>query len=281
MSNKHPENLGQFFADIICSKHNQNVMIRFVAIAGMGKSWAALRLAYEISKYTAIHRGGAPEDYFQFDKDLGVISIEEVQRVMHESQPYHVLLLDDVAAKAMNARNYASKSSKDMNSIIQTWRPKHNALITTQQAGFLVDKVWRNLFNFQIEIVQSNFDKGVVVCKVQRIEYKHNLGKTFYPYLQDGNTKYVRHVIGSPPDSWQQAYEVERAKQLEAIRQREEEADNQQEVGSEKGTSKIDLLFDVWVNLKEAGYSLREIGKMTHTDHSHISTMLKKNGVVV
>jgi len=280
MANKHPENLGRYFADIVCSKHNQNVMIRFVAIAGMGKSWAAQRLAYEISKHIAMKKGGVAEDYFQFDKDLAVISIEEVQRVMHESQPYHVLLLDDVAAKAMNARNYASKASKDMNSIIQTWRPKHNALITTQQAGFLVDKVWRNLFNFQIEIVQSNFDKGIVVCKVQRIEYKHNLGKTFYPFLQEGNVRYIRHVIGAPPESWQQAYEIERAKQLEAIRQREEQEANEESI-EKPSTKKSDILFDVWVNLKEAGYSIREIGKMTHTDHSHISTVLKRSGVGV
>jgi len=232
------------------------------------------------SVFVAIKKGGVAEDYFQFDKDLAVISIEEVQRVMHESQPYHVLLLDDVAAKAMNARNYASKASKDMNSIIQTWRPKHNALITTQQAGFLVDKVWRNLFNFQIEIVQSNFDKGIVVCKVQRIEYKHNLGKTFYPFLQEGNVRYIRHVIGAPPESWQQAYEIERAKQLEAIRQREEQEANEEHI--EKSSKNIDdILLDVWVNLKEAGYSLREISKMTHRDRSVISDKLKANGIAI
>lgn len=226
MAIRHPENLGQYFADIVCSPHNQNVMIRFVAIAGYGKSWAALQLASQISKYIALKKGGVPEDYFKFEKDLAVISLEEVQRVMNTAEPYHVLMLDDVTAKAMNARNYASTASKDLNAIIQTWRPNHNALITTQQAGFLIDKVWRNLFNYQIEIVQSNFDKGIVICKVQEIVYKHNLDKTFYPYLQKGNTKLIRHVIGAPPLQWRKAYEDERAKQLEQIRKQEEDAKN-------------------------------------------------------
>jgi len=144
----------------------------------------------------------------------------------------------------------------------------------------LVDKVWRNLFNYQIEIVQSNFDKGIVVCKVQRIEYKHNLGKTFYPFLQKGNVKYIRHVIGAPPESWQQAYEIERAKQLEAIRQREEQ-EATEEMTSKPVAKKTDILFDVWVNLKEAGYSLREIARLTHTDRSVISNTLKINGIAV
>lgn len=228
---KHPENLGRYFADIVCSPHNQNVMIRFVAIAGYGKSWAALRLAYEISKYIALKKGGVPEDYFDFEEDLAIISLDEVQRVMTTSKEYHVLLLDDVAAKAMNARNYASKPSKEMNSIVQTWRPKHNALITTQQAGFLVDKVWRNLFNYQIEIVQSNFDRGIVVCKVQEIIYQHNLDKTIYPFLRKGKAKYVRHVIGAPPEAWRKAYEMEREMQLETMRLMElEEKQKEKEI---------------------------------------------------
>jgi len=262
MTNKHPENLGRFFADIVCSRHNQNVMIRFVAIAGMGKSWAALRLAYEISKYISMKMGGTPEKYFNPNEDLAVISLEETQRVMNTPNPYHVKMLDDVAAKAMNARDYAKKSSKDMNAIVTTWRPFHNALITTQQAGFLVDKVWRNLFNFQIEIVNSDFDNGIVLCKVQRIVYKHNTGKTFYPFLQKGNVKYIRHIIGSPPDSWQQAYEVERAKQLEAIRKREEEEEKEDQKEHKKtlAETKFELKRDFEAGVYE-GLTLKQVCK--------------------
>ncbi len=218
-----PENIGKFFASKVTSKHNQNVMIRFVAIAGMGKSWAALQLASEISYWISKKLGGTPNDYFNFDKDFAVISLKKVDDVMRNAQKYHVILLDDIAAKAMNARNYASSESKDMNSIIQTWRPNHNALITTQQAGFLVDKVWRNLFNYQIEIVESHFNQGFVIAKVQQIVYKHNLDKTHYHYLIEGRNRYVRHIITAPPKEWQEAYEAERAIQLESIRKEDDE----------------------------------------------------------
>lgn len=229
MSNKGAANLGKFFADIVCSKHNQNVMIRFVAIAGMGKSWAAQRLAQQISYYIAKKRGGTEDDYYNPKEDLAVISLDRVTHVMEHAKKYHVIVLDDVTAKAMNARNFATTSNKDLNAIVQTWRPNHNALITTQQASFLVDKVWKNLFNYQIEIIESHFDKGFVIAKVKRISYQHDKDKTYYPYIQEGNIRYVRCVITAPPKKWQQMYEEERAYQLKKIRELEQRKEAPQE----------------------------------------------------
>ncbi len=284
--NVTPANLGKFFAAKILSKYNQNIMIRFVAIAGMGKSWAALQLAYSISCYIAEKRGGNPSDFFDFERDFAVISQKKVEDVLKHAQKEHVLLLDDIAAKAMNARNYASSESKDMNSIIQTWRPNHNALITTQQAGFLVDKVWRNLFNYQIEIVESNFKKGFVMAKVQEIVYKHNLDKTHYPYIVEGKKKYVRHIIPAPPKEWRQKYEDEREKQLEAIRKYDDELKNES-IGT-KGDrfNQVKFYTPMVLDIVEKGYKdqddildqLREKCFSAPTK-TVISTIFKQNGI--
>jgi len=252
-----PASLGEFFASIICSKHNQNVMIRFVAIAGMGKSWSAYNLSIQIAKGIAKLKGGTWQDYFNLKTDFAIISQDKTEQVLTEAKPYHVLLCDDVAAEAMNARNFNSSTAKDLNSIITTWRPNHNCLITTQQAGFLVDKVWRNLFNYQIEIVSEYFDHGFVIAKVQKIVYKHNIDKTYYPYLTDGKNRFVRYKLHAPPKELTDEYEVERAIQVKAMKEREDKVIEP----AHKDISKKDTFVDIVIDRHIAGDSIAKIAR--------------------
>lgn len=217
-----PESLAEYFAEKITSKGNQHIILRIVGSAGTGKSWAGIELAIEVSKCIAEIKGGIPEDYYSFDRDLAIMGQSEVKRVMENPGKYHILHLDDVGV-AWNARRFNNNFNIDMNDIIQTFRPNNNLVIMTMQSGFLVDKVPRSLAHYEIEMEQAHFDEGFTIAKVNRIVMKHKTGDIHYPYLYIDGCRYKRHVFECPPKEWTDRYEIERARQLELLKQSPEE----------------------------------------------------------
>lgn len=216
-----PESLAEYFAEKITSNGNQHIILRIVGSAGTGKSWAGIELGIEVSKCVAAIKGGTPEDYYSFERDLAVMSQTEVKRIMENPGKYHILHLDDVGV-AWNARRFNNNFNIDMNDIIQTFRPNNNLVIMTMQSGFLVDKVPRSLAHYEIEMEQAHFDEGFTIAKVNKIVMKHKTGNLHYPYLYVDGCKYKRHIFESPPKEWTDKYEIERARQLELLKQPEE-----------------------------------------------------------
>lgn len=221
MSN-NPENLAEYFANIITSKHNQHCQIRFVGKAGMSKSTSAIELGMGVAEEVAKIKGGSASDYFSFEKDLAVMSTDEVERVMNNPGKYHVILLDDIAT-AVGARDFQKNSNKELAKIIQTFRPNNNLVIETLQASFLVDKIFRLLAHYEIEMESTNFDMGYAIGKVQEIVYKHKTDEIHYPYIFIDGKRYVRHIFQSPPKEIMDRYEAERAKQLAKIMEKQPE----------------------------------------------------------
>lgn len=211
-----PETLAMFFAEHITGSGNQHIILRIVGSAGTGKSWAGIELAVEVSKCVAELKGGNPEDYYSFEKDLAIMGQQEVKRVMTNPGKYHILHLDDVGV-AWNARKFNKEFNIDMNDIIQTFRPNNNLVIMTMQSGFLVDKVPRSLAHYEIEMEQTYFNQGFTIAKVNKIVLKHKTGAIHYPYLYLNGCKYKRHIFETPPKEWTDRYEIERSKQLEAL----------------------------------------------------------------
>jgi len=217
------EDLSLYFAKIITSRHNQHALIMFVGAAGKGKSWAAVALARGVAQRVSEILGGSPEDYFNFKDTFATISKDEVKRVMTNPKKYTILLLDDPAAFAMNARNYRQEDNIDLNSELTTFRPNHNLVIMTMQAGFLLDKVPRSLSHFIIEMDQAHFDDGFTIAKVKRVSYNHGKEKLMYPYLQAGAMKYKRHIFYSPPAELMEEYERMREFQLQRVNEKKKE----------------------------------------------------------
>lgn len=209
-------NLSLYFAKIITSKHNQHALIRITGKAGTGKSWAGLSLARGVAIEVARILGGNPEDYFTMHNDLGVISKQEIKRVMTNPKPHTVKFLDDVAV-AWNARKYNNEFNIDLNDLIQTFRPNHNLVIMTLQSGFLIDKVPRSLVHFQIEMDTPLYDQGINIAKVFSLELNEDSGKVYRHYLRAAGCTYKRHVFEAPPKEITQAYEIERAIQLKRM----------------------------------------------------------------
>jgi glutaredoxin len=215
MKNK-PHSLAEYLADIITGQHNQHCIIRFTGVAGTGKSWAAVDLAREVAEIVSERKGGTAQDYYSFERDLAVMSKEDITRIMGNPGKYHILHLDDVGVP-VNARHYQSNFNIDFNDIIQTFRPNNNLVIMTMQAAFLIDKVPRTLAGIEIEMESANFDEGFTVAKVQKIVLKHKTGKIHYPYLVIDGIKYVRHIFEAPPKELMEEYERIRAMKLKAM----------------------------------------------------------------
>lgn len=235
------EELATYFAKIITSKHNQHAIIMIVGAAGKGKSWAAVYLAREVAKKVSEILGeGTPDDYFNFNDTFATITKDEVKRVMNKPKKYTILLLDDVAAKALNARNFRDSDNIDLNAELQTFRPNHNLVIMTAQAGFLLDKVPRSISHFIIEMDMALFDIGITIGKVKQVVYQHGSGKLIFPYLQCENGKYVRHIFYSPPADVMREYE--RIRELQLQRSAEKKEDDQ---NKETKISKKDYLVGV------------------------------------
>ncbi len=270
------DSLSQYFADIITSRHNQHAMVKIVGRAGMGKSWAGIELATEVAKCIAEKKGGEYTDYFNFEDNLACMSATEIKRVMTKPKKYSILFLDDIGVP-LNSRKWQSEANIKFNNIIQTFRPNHNLVIMTMQAGFLIDKVPRTIAGYEIEMVENDFDKGITIAKLNQVVMKHKTGKIFYPYLYINGYKYKRYIFEKPAKVLTDEYERIRAMQLD--RMEKEEIEPEEQINEKASTKKNQILFDVWVNLKEAGYTLREIGKMTHTSYTHISECLAKGGV--
>jgi len=275
MTQKNADSLAQFFADIITSRHNQHAMVKIVGRAGMGKSWAGLELAIEVAKCIADKKGGVWQNYFNLDTCLACMGTTEIQRVMKKPKKYSILFLDDIGVP-LNSRKWQSETNIKFNNIIQTFRPNHNLVIMSAQAGFLMDKVPRTIAGYEIEMIDNDFDMGITIAKLNQVVMKHKTGKIHYPYLFLNGYKYKRYIFERPPKEVSDRYEIIRAEQL--ARMEREELEPEDEMIT-KTQTKNQLLFDVWVNLKEAGYSLREIGKMTHTSYTHISECLSKGGI--
>jgi energy-coupling factor transporter ATP-binding protein EcfA2 len=270
------DDLSLYFAKRITSKHNQHAIVMFVGPAGSGKSIAAVALARGVSRNVAeILKDGTPNDYFNFQETFATISKDEVKRVMTNPKKYAILLLDDPAAYAMNARKYREEDNIDLNSELTTFRPNNNLVIMTMVAGFLIDKVPRSLSHFIIEMEQAYFDDGFTIAKVKQVVYNHSKQKLMFPYLQSGAQKYVRHVFPAPSQEDMVEYEKMRAFQLKRASEKKTEATEKI-----KPPSISDIMIDTWISLHKDGWSYRDIARPAHVSHTTVMEALQKAGVV-
>lgn len=260
-------NIALEVAQKITGKRNQHETAVVVGAKGAGKSWAALSLAYETSKYIAEIRGGKPEDYFSI-KNVAIITKKNVIRVLKEEmKQYSVVIFDDIGVGWSN-RDFQSKFNKVMNGIFQIFRTKNIFLIMSVPQKDYIDKLPREGLNYFIEVVESHFDKGFVEVKIKRIKKSAQDGYITHPFLIRNGKKYVRHLIMTAPEYLTTPYEIERKavekessdagiRDLEAL---ELEHENGPELN--KAIKKTDVIRLPALNLHEAGYSQREIGKM-------------------
>lgn len=195
-----PVSFSQTLVDITTGKWNQHSTVTTNGRTGSGKSLANLSLGYSYGCKVAKKMGGEWEDYFNLD-NIGIITADEVYRVMQIDKKYSFLLLDDCAV-LWSSRKWQSTENNILNDILQTFRTDNTLLAMTLPSNFLIDKVPRSLVHYQIEMVTPFFERGITIGKVFKVVYKHRLNKTYQEYMRSKTgTKLVRHSFPLPPDS--------------------------------------------------------------------------------
>lgn len=269
-------NLCKEIAQKITSKYNQHDTAIIVGDKGSGKSWAAIRIAYEVSAEVAKIKGGKPDDYFTFE-NIAIITKDEVLRVLKtRMNQYSVVIFDDIGVGWSN-RDFATKFNKVMNGIYQTFRTRNVFLIMTVPDPTYIDKLPRLMLHYQMEVVDSYFHKGFVEVKVKESKKIIQMNKNIYPYITRNGSRYPRHVILTAPDHLTTPYETARKKvekdsadkglaELEALEMGDEE---------KVSTKKTDILRPFIFSLHEEGVSQANIGKKVGCSPSLVGNIIR------
>lgn len=204
-------NIPGSFSDMLVakttSKYNQHVTTMTVGKTGSGKSNANLSIGYTYACKVADIMGGEWEDYFNLDH-IGIITREEIFKVMQINTKYAYLMLDDIGV-GWNARKWQDDFNNILNDILQTFRTDNTALSLTLPNSFLIDKVPRSLIHYFIEMDIPVFDKGFTIAKVFEVVMKPRQNKVYMMYPR-AKEKYVRYAFPKAPDAITVPYEERR-----------------------------------------------------------------------
>ena len=249
-------NIANRIARTITSPYNQNVTMIFVGDTGSGKSYAALRLACDVSTLVAKIKGGKREDYFSVDKNMSVIDITKFFDVLDKAQKWNTVILDD-AGVSINARKFMDEINITVNNIIQTYRTLNLFTIFTVPQMFLIDKVSRALVNYYCElegVIAPNLSRGKLF-ELQKKSRLGSAGKLFYVYPRGSAEKSTNILFNKPPKDICKVYDKLREEGALEYKAKSIRALGEGEEGSEEKLSKAK---EVEMRLK-AGEELKDI----------------------
>lgn len=283
--------LAKMFADRISSQYNQHIICMIIGKTGMGKSYAGLDLAHETSVALSNKLGGTPEDYFDVNRNMALITMDSIINVLQNMKQYNVYVMDDIGT-GWNARDFAKQKNKIMNNIVQTFRNWNSLLILTLPDTFLIDTVPRNLLHYQIEMTDQLFSKGLSIGKVSKVLKNHRMNKTYYKFIEGRNQKYVLWTFKKPPEHVITKYERLRneiqkqeqeqyIKQLNDIKKAMEEKDPDNDKSNKKLSKKDRILMIKQDNeqlspTQIASKVAKETGSCTV---KHVQQVLKENNM--
>jgi hypothetical protein len=128
--------------------------ILIVGARGSGKSDLALDIIDGVRDELVERLGGQPLDYFDPNKDIGVMLEENLLRVLAaQVNDYHIKFLDDIGfSKGFNSRKHASKENDATTSLFGISRTKRGLLVCSVQSHMFIDNKLRSLFKMYIEV---------------------------------------------------------------------------------------------------------------------------------
>ena len=210
----------------ITSPHNQDARIMIVGTQGKGKSWTGLTLAYSTAKQISkiINRkqdkNTTWKDFFSMD-NIVIMDDSMVKEVLSDVKQYNIYIFDDIGI-AWNARESMSKGNKLLNDVFQVFRTENTAVILSIISPFLIDKVPRNLVNYQIEMDMNLFHYGWTFSKLFNVVGRARDSAPHYHYQktsqESGSVGIVRVATPKPPKFLSDTYDVHRREAAAKLR---------------------------------------------------------------
>lgn len=281
----NPDNysIAKLIADPLVEDYNQHTFMGLVGQLGKGKSEAAIRMAYDASRYLADKKGGVPEDYFTFE-NIAIITMDEIIRVKKIQKRFGIYIYDDIGV-GWNARDWNKKANKILNKIAMTARTKRNIIILTAPDDEHIDKVPRNLFNYRVDMEQALFKIGYSVGKFREVKRDYKGKRLITPYIKvrtsTGLTKFARAKFTRAPRHITELYEKHRDEIQDKMEQ--DDIKELEEINSElKGTNaekqsnkKADILRPGIFAFHEDGMNQTRIAQKVGCSQKLVSTILR------
>lgn len=200
--------ISKHFAKRVTSKNNQSVSMMTVGGLGQGKSSSNIILAINIAIEVAKIKGGHWTKYFNADH-IGILTKDEIYRVIQLDQRYGIIIADDVGA-AYNARKWQSEGNIMLNDIAQVSRTENQAMLMTLPDSILIDKVPRALCNYFMTMDTPQYDRGVSIGKFFKIVRQPRQDKTYFTYETLNGLKFQKALFARPPSFIMDDYEKRR-----------------------------------------------------------------------
>ena len=190
-------------------RKNKNFLAINVGQTGSGKSWGALRIAYDMDRdYLNRHR---------FSMEKVVFSPSQFLALVRKGLPIGSFIVWDEAGVGLSSREWYSKVNRFLVKVLQTFRFQQLGVIFTTPAMNNIDKQARQLFHSIITYsgtVSNNYSNAVF----KWIDYDSMGDKFYYKYPRVFNSG-VSHILRSinvakPPNALIEEYEVVKEKQL-------------------------------------------------------------------
>ncbi len=188
-------------------KKNKNAIVVINGSTGSGKTYAGLRLGYDISQSNDTHF--TLQDNVSFD----FVSLLKNTRKPQNTKPGTVFLFEEVGAMGGGAasREWQSKTKRFFFSFMQTTRHRNQILIFTCPHFSFLDSGARSLVHMQLITHGIDFKNKVCHVKPYVLQVNNRTGKIYFKMLRfmidESRTKLTEYSVKYPPEDMVKEYE--------------------------------------------------------------------------
>ena len=239
---------------------NKNALVCVVGQTGSGKSWAALSLASAVNPNFTVEKGVC------FTKD-------EVRTAIRAKEK--VVIIDEGGATYSN-RSWMGPEQKEAMMIFQAFRALNTITFVCVPYFLYLDKMLRELMHFLCETMEIDYVNKETLLKVHRIQFSSYTGKMYRRRLVDqkSDIPIFGTVVEQPADDLLTAYEEKKNSALDVmISEKEEEEANEKKEKREQ----IGWKTRVVVNMKNQGYSNKQIGEIVGSTPNTVGTLYSQH----
>lgn len=190
---------------------NKNAIIVLNGSTGSGKSYASLRLGYDLSKDLKTSLSIKNNVDFNFQKLLLKMELKINQK------PGTIFIMEEVGAfgSGASSREWQSEANKFFFSFLQTSRHRNQILIMNCPNFSYLEKGCRELVHYQLEAISINYANKQCYFRPYVVQVNTRTGKMYFkfiryykkdnPYVRIRLTKYSFEL---PPKHIIKAYEL-------------------------------------------------------------------------